>query len=138
MSNNISFVGRVGQPPELKEVGSSTVLEFSVANDTGFGDRKVTNWFRCAFWGRRGQAVQPYLEKGKQVFITGELTLRKYNDKENVERWSHDVNVNQLDLVGGNPNNSMGGGQQAPSSPAQASSSPAPAPSPETDEDMPF
>jgi single-strand DNA-binding protein len=135
MSNNISFVGRVGSDPELKEVGSSTVLEFRVANDTGFGDRKNTNWFRCAYWGKRAQALEPHLEKGKQIFITGELTLRKYTDREGVERWSPDVNVNQLDFVGGNPNNQggMGGGQEG-----APQSSPAPAPTPETDEDMPF
>lgn len=133
MSNNISFVGRVGSDPELKDVGSSTVLEFRVANDTGFGERKTTNWFRCAYWGRRAQSLQPYLQKGKQVFITGELTLRKYTDREGVERWSPDVNVNQLDFVGGNPNGQNGGGQEGASQ-----SAPAPAPSPETDEDMPF
>ena len=138
MSNNISFVGRVGSDPELKDVGSSTVLEFRVANDTGFGDRKTTNWFRCAYWGRRAQSLQPYLEKGKKVFITGELTLRKYTDRDNIERWSPDVNVNQLDFVGGNPNSQGAQGGSQEEGAAQASPAPAPAPSPETDEDMPF
>jgi len=137
MSNSISFVGRVGNDPELKEVGSNSVLEFRLANDTGFGDRKITNWFRCAYWGKRAQALAPHLQKGKQIFINGELTLRKYTDKEGVERWSPDINVNQLDFVGGSPSGqsgSTGSSDAGHSGPAHS----APAPSPETDEDMPF
>ena len=127
MSNSISFVGRIGQDPELKDVGSSQVLEFSIANDTGFGDRKTTNWFRCAYWGKRGASVQQYLSKGKQVFITGELTLREYTDKEGAKRISPDLNVSALDFVGSN------GESQAPGQPAPQAPS-----SPETDENMPF
>lgn len=100
MSNCISFVGRLGSDPERKDVGSSQVLEFRIANDTGFGDRKVTSWFRCAYWGKRGASVQQYLSKGKQVFIIGELTLRKY-EKDGQERISPEINIQQLDFVGG-------------------------------------
>ena len=135
MSNNISFVGRIGQDPELKDVGSTTVLEFSVANDTGFGDRKNTNWFRCAYWGKRGESVQQYLSKGKQVFISGELSLREYTDKEGVKKYSPDVNIQSLDFVGGRDEE----GRRVPDAPRQDTGPSQSTPSsPETDEDMPF
>lgn len=129
MSNNISFVGRLGNDPELKDVGSTQVLEFTVANNTGFGDKKTTNWFRCAYWGARAVSVQQYLSKGKQIFITGELTIRKYDKKDGSgEGYSHDINVNAIDFV--SSGSDSGEGQ---------SSAPASAPaSPETDSDMPF
>lgn len=129
MSNNISFVGRVGRDAELKEIGSNVVLEFSVANDTGYGDRKVTNWFNVSMWGKRGQAIQQYILKGKQVFITGELTLRTYTNKDGVEKMSPDVNISHLDFLSGDKEES----DSAPSAPSGGSK-----PSPETDEDMPF
>lgn len=130
MANSISFVGRIGQEPELKDVGSNTVLEFSAASDVGWGDRKVTNWFRCSMWGKRGQNLKQHLTKGKQVFITGELSLRKFTDRDGNERLSPEVNVNQLDFVSGGQDRPMDGGsapapQAAPATPA-------------TDDDMPF
>lgn len=101
MSNSISFVGRLGKDPELKTVGQSQVLEFSIVNETGFGDRKVSSWYVAKYWGNRGASVQQYLSKGSQIFISGELTLRKYTNKEGVEKMSPEINIHSIDFVGG-------------------------------------
>jgi len=100
MSNSVSFVGRLGRDSELKPVGDSNVLEFSVANDVGFGDKQSTNWFRCSLWGKQAVSLEPYLLKGKQVFISGELSLRPWMTKDDVERISPDVRVNTVKFCG--------------------------------------
>ena len=129
MSNNISFVGRLGREPDLKNVGDFTVLEMAVANNTGFGDKQVTNWFKCTVWGKKANSLCQHLNKGSHVFITGELSLRKYTDKDGVEKMSPEVNVSNLDFCGDKQ-----GGESTP-----ASSAPSPAPTTaETEEDMPF
>jgi single-strand DNA-binding protein len=99
MSNNISFVGRLGSDAELKKVGDHTILELNVANNTGFGDKKETTWFKCTIWGSRGEKIQSYLTKGKQVFISGELTLRKFTNKEGVEKTSAEIKVDNIDFI---------------------------------------
>ena len=99
MSNSISFMGRVGSDPELKKVGENTVLEFSVADNVGFGDRQVTNWYRCAIWGKRGTSLQPHIMKGGKLFVTGVLTLRKW-EKDGVEKISPDVKVEGIEFAG--------------------------------------
>ena len=101
MSNNLSLVGRVGKDSELKQVGQHQLLEFSLAGDTGFGDKKVTSWFNCAIWGERAEKIQGYITKGKQVYVSGELTLRKYTTKEGKEGVSADLKVSQVDFIGG-------------------------------------
>ena len=53
MSNNISLVGRLSKDPELKKVGDHELLELNIASDVGYGERKVTNWFKCQVWGKR-------------------------------------------------------------------------------------
>jgi len=139
MSNSISFLGRVANDPELKEVGQNTILELSVADNVGFGDRQVTNWFRCTLWGKRATSLQPHISKGKQVFVTGQLTLRKYTDREGVERMSPEIRVDQLEFAGGGSNSGGGGDSySAPASNASAGTASAPPASPETDDDMPF
>ena len=99
MSNSISFVGRLGLDAELKQIGENTVLEFRVANNVGWGSRETTNWFRCSLWGRQAQNLAQYLLKGKQVYVSGELSLRPYTNREGIERLSADVKVNNIDLV---------------------------------------
>jgi len=126
----MSFVGRLGSDAELKHVGDYSVLEFNVANNTGFGDKKNTNWFRCTIWGGRGEKLQSYLTKGKQVFVTGELTLRKYTTNDGAEKTSAEIKIDQVDFISGGD----GGGM-----PASDSAPPVEAPStPEGEEDLPF
>ena len=112
MSNSISFIGNLGGDAELKQVGENTVLEFSVGDSTGFGDRKVTNWLRCGLWGTRGSKIAEYLTKGTKVFVSGELTLRPWTTSEGVERISPDVNVHSIDFAGGKQDSPQA--QQAP------------------------
>jgi len=125
MSNSLSFVGRLGSDPELKEVGSTTVLEFSIANNVGYGDKKSTNWLRAAIWGKQGESLQKFLEKGKEVFVTGELVIRSY-EKDGVQKFSNDLKVSALDFVSGS--GSDGGGSSNTAAPATE----------ETSEDLPF
>lgn len=134
MSNNLSFVGHVANDPELKQVGQNDVLEFTVANNVGFGDRRSTNWFRCAVWGRRAVNLQPHLSKSKQVFVSGQLTLREYTNRDGEKRISSDVRVNELEFTG----SGNGASQQNTDVPAPASQQNKAASSPETEEDMPF
>lgn len=131
MSNNISFVGHIGNEPELKKIGENDLLELNVANNVGFGDKRSTNWFRCSIWGKRAISLQPHLSKGKQVFITGQLTLREYTNAEGQKRISPDIRVGELEFF----NTGHGADHQNSSS----SSAPAtPASTPETEDDMPF
>ena len=99
MSNSIAFIGHLGQDAELRRVGENTVLEFRVANNVGYGERKFTNWFSCTLWGKQAQSLEPMLLKGKQVFVTGELTLRPWTTREGVERLSPDVRCNNVHLI---------------------------------------
>lgn len=99
--NSITFDGRLAADSELRYTPSGEpVLSFRVASDIGFGERKTTNWFSCQVWGKRGESLQPYLGKGQQVTVYGQLTLREWQDKEGNKRLSPDVRVNEISLQG--------------------------------------
>jgi single-strand DNA-binding protein len=103
MSNSINFLGNIVRDPELKQVGENSVLEFNCANNVGFGDRQVTNWFRCTMWGKRAQSLSDHLKKGQQIFVIGQLSLKKFTNKDGVEQISPDVRVSEIEFVrGGN------------------------------------
>lgn len=113
---SITVAGRLGKDSELRQAGSSQVLSFSVAGDTGFGDRKQSHWFNCSLWGNQGVALQQYLKKGQQVTVIGEYSEREYDGKQYKE-----LRVNQIELQGSksdNQNNQQG--YQQPSQNNQA------------------
>ena len=112
MSNNISLVGRLSKDPELKKVGDHELLELNIASDVGYGERKVTNWFKCQVWGKRATSLSNHLGKGKQVFITGEFCARPYEGK-NGKGISNEIKVSELSFVGGGGSDNQGGSSSA-------------------------
>lgn len=110
--NNWSFTGNLGKECEQRVTpNGDAIVSFSVAVKSGFGDKETTTWARCAMFGKRGEAVAPYLNKGQQVAIVGEVTLREY-EKDGQKRHSLEVRVNDLTLIGGKPSSSDSAPQQ--------------------------
>lgn len=94
---NLTASGNLGRDAELKTVGGSTVCNFSVGAQSGFGDKKKTEWISCGLWGRLGESVADFLKKGVSVTVSGELSTREYNGKNYME-----MRVNQIRIHGAN------------------------------------
>jgi len=95
------FTGRVGRDAELRTTQSGEkVLGFTVANDVGFGDRKTTQWADCSIWGRRAEALAPYIKKGDKVTVSGELKLEEFQRRDGTPGSKLSVRVNEIELGG--------------------------------------
>ncbi len=100
--NNLNFVGNIGRDCETRfTTGGDPITSFSAALSSGYGEKKLTTWLNCSIFGKRGEALAPYLKKGAQVAITGEFAARPYTNKEGAEKLSLEVRVSDLTLVGG-------------------------------------
>ncbi len=77
----ITVAGRMSADAEVRQAGGNEVTSFNLAVDQGWGDKKVTNWFRVSIWGKKGSGAAPYLLKGSQITVVGELEIGTYNDK---------------------------------------------------------
>jgi len=106
MSNVFSFTGAIGRDAEVRSTpNGQAVLSFTVANNIGFGDRQKTLWVRVTVWGKRAEgALQNYLKKGQQVFVSGELSQNEYQAQDGTTKSSLELNANIVDLVGGSRN----------------------------------
>jgi len=96
-----NFTGNLGKTAEQRfTTGGDSVVSFSVAVKSGYGDKATTTWANCQMWGKRGESVLQYLTKGQLVGISGEVTLRTYEKKEGGTGFSLEVRVNDLTLLG--------------------------------------
>jgi len=76
MYHRITIAGNVGRDPEMKYAADGTAFTtFSVAASDGYGDKKITIWFRCTVWGKRAETANTYLAKGSKVLIEGRLRV---------------------------------------------------------------
>ena len=102
--NSWSFTGNLGNAAEQRFTpAGDSVVSFSVATKSGFGDKATTTWARCSMFGKRGEAVIQYLQKGQMVGIVGELAAREWTNKEGAKQTSIEVRVNDLSLLGAKP-----------------------------------
>lgn len=101
---NITVAGRLGQDSKLATTqAGKDVLNFTVAVDQGYGDRKQTNWWRVSLWGERGRKLAQYLRKGSQVTVTGNFELGEYEGKPQLN-----IMANEIALQGGKQDGSQG------------------------------
>jgi single-strand DNA-binding protein len=99
--NTGTFAGNIGRDAETKTVGDTTVTNFSLAVNTGFGDKKSTLWVGCAMWGSRGQKLEQYLTSGTKVAVSGDIDVRAYSAKDGTPKAEMTCNVQRLTLQGG-------------------------------------
>lgn len=104
--NNVSLVGRLTRDAELKYTTTGNgICEFALA----VNERKkqgdewvdVANYFDVTLFGRRGEALNQYLVKGKQVGISGRLQQQRWENKEGQKRSRVVVIAAEIDLLGG-------------------------------------
>lgn len=160
MSVNLAIlVGNVGQNPDIKVFdGGTKKATFSLATSEKYKDRngevhENTEWHNIVCWRATADVVERFVKKGTQVYIQGKITTRSWEDQNGQKRYTTEIEVANLQLLGGrqdsqNQGQNQGsyGGYQAPTQqPQYATPTPAPAPvasEPNSldpqDEDLPF
>ena len=126
--NKLIISGRLTRDAEVRFIPSGTpVMSFSVANNTGFGDKQKTHFFDCSIFGKRAEGkLKDYMLKGQQVVVEGEVSLNQYQKKDGTAGASLNVFVNNVEL--------MGSSQQS----GTQSSAPTIDKPPPEDDDLPF
>lgn len=108
--NKIIVIGNIGRDPEMKYTSTGqAVTNFSIASNrryTANGEQhNETEWFNCSAWGRLAEIANQYLRKGQQVYIEGRLKSRTYTTQSGETRFSNDININELQMLGQNRDN---------------------------------
>ena len=159
--NKVMLIGNLGSDPEVRSTtGGNKVATFSLATSRTWnsqtGDRQEkTEWHRCVAWNSKGtglaDVVEKWCKKGDKIYVEGRIEYRQWQDKENQTRYSTEINVREMLMLGG-PGGGRGGDFDAESSgraraPAGATAKAGtaapefedfPAALQETDDDLPF
>jgi len=87
--NYCSFIGNLTDDPKLRKTDQGTpVANFSVAvNKPGKrDDRDEPLYMDVQCWEKLAESVDEYLAKGRKVFVSGELQMQRWRDKETDEK----------------------------------------------------
>jgi single-strand DNA-binding protein len=150
--NKAIIVGNLGKDPETRYMpNGEAVCNITVATSERWKDkatgekREITEWHRIVFYRKLAEIAGQYLKKGSPVYIEGRIRTRKWQDKEGQDRYTTEIEANEMQMLGSRegmsdapPRESGGGGASA------GGGRPAPAPQPagsnfnDFEDDIPF
>ena len=131
--NKVTLIGNLGNDPEVRSTtGGNRVATFSLAtsrtwNDAGGQKQEKTEWHRCVVWNTKSSQladiVERYVKKGDKLYVEGRIEYRQWQDKDGQTRYSTEINVRELIMLGGG----SGGGGRGGDFDGESASRPRPA-----------
>jgi single-strand DNA-binding protein len=114
--NKVILVGNLGKDPETRYMpNGKAVTNFSIATSESWKDkqtgeqREQTEWHNIVMYDRLAEIAAEYLKKGSQVYVEGKLRTRKWQDKEGRDRYTTEINANEMQMLGGRAGGGGGG-----------------------------
>ena len=116
--NKVLLMGNLTRDPQLRYLPNSqtAVCEFGLASNrkykTSSGeDREEVLFVDCTAWGRQGEVINQWCQKGKPIFVEGHLKLDTWEDKGGGGKRSKiSVVVDNFQFLGGRDDAGGGAG----------------------------
>ena len=97
--NKVILVGNLGRDPEVRTMqNGGKVCNLSVATSERWRDRNSgemqerTEWHRVVIFDEKlVDVAEKYLQKGRKVFLEGQLQTRKWTDQSGQEKYTTEV-----------------------------------------------
>ncbi len=105
--NKVILIGRLGKDPETRYMPSGeAVTNATLATSENWKDKsgvkqERTEWHNLVFYRRLAEIAGEYLKKGSMIYVEGRLQTRKWQTKEGQDRYSTEIIVNEMTMLGG-------------------------------------
>jgi single-strand DNA-binding protein len=103
--NHYEIGGHLGDDPESREAGGSTLTRLRVCTVRKWHDKKSgkteeeKTWHNVCCWGPLAVTTKKYLRKGRFVRCVGRLRSSKYTDRDGVERLAFELVAHTVDFL---------------------------------------
>ena len=124
--NKVMLIGNVGNDPEIRYLdsnpqgpqGNTKVATFRLATTERYRDRngetrENTEWHNIVAWRNNADLIERFVHKGSQVFIEGKIRTRQWTDQTGNKRYTTEIQVDNLQLLGKRPDAPQGQGGYA-------------------------
>lgn len=113
-------LARLGRDFEVRSAGGESVGDLSLAFTRRLKGEKLTDWVEATLWGKRCEALAPYLKKGGLVAVTLEdLHIETYQGR-NGEGHKLAARVIDIELAGGGDKQNTAAHHETPRQAAQS------------------
>ncbi len=97
--NKVILLGNLGRDPEIRSMHSGKKMaSFSIATSKRWKDRNTqeqkenTSWHNIVVFNEGlVDVIEKYIKKGSKIYVEGELSTRKYQDKDGNDKYTTEV-----------------------------------------------
>jgi single-strand DNA-binding protein len=104
--NQCNFIGNVGKIETRYMPNGEAVTNLSLAcNETwkskDGSKQEKCEWINAVIYRKLAEVAQEYVKVGSPLFITGKMSTRKWQTKEGQDRYTTEIIVNEMTMLGG-------------------------------------
>ena len=78
--NKVILIGRLGRDPESRVTAQGdSMVNFSLATDSGRGEKKTTTWHRVVCYKQPAEFIKTYVKKGDPLYLEGTIINREWD-----------------------------------------------------------
>ena len=104
MANDLNlcqFIGRLGKEPEQSFLpNGDAVVNFTLAVGWKGKDKEGCEWVNVVAFKKLAEIIAQYCTKGQQIYVSGKMRTRKWQDRDGAARYSVEVVADQMQLLG--------------------------------------
>jgi len=107
--NKVILIGNLVADPELRKTSSDiSVCTFRIAVQRRFANQqgvREADFFNIVAWRQTAELCARFLTKGRKCAVVGSLQNRSYDAQDGTKRYITEVVADEVEFIGGNPNN---------------------------------
>ena len=118
--NKVILIGHLGKDPETRFMtNGEAVTNVTLATSENWKDKagekqEKTEWHNLTFYRRLAEVAGEYLKKGALIYVEGKLQTRKWTDKEGKDRYTTEIIVNEMTMLGSKPDSRLVEAEKTP------------------------
>jgi len=104
--NNCCFIGNIGKIESRFMSNGDPVVNLSLACNESYKDKngekvEKTEWVNVVAYKKLAEIISQYCDKGMQIYISGRMQTRKWQDSNGIDRYTTEIIVEEMKMLGG-------------------------------------
>ncbi len=117
--NQCNFIGNIGKIETRYLADGTAVTNLSLAVNEKYKDKtgqivESVEWVNCSLFSKLAEIAEKYCQKGDPLYVSGRMKTRKWQDKEGNDRYSTEIKVSEMQMLGSKGDRPSNDGGQTP------------------------
>ena len=103
--NKVILLGNVGKIDTRYTTGGDPITSFSLALNESYKSKtgekvEKTEWVNCVAYKKLADIMREWVKVGSQIYVEGKIQTRKWQDKEGKDKYTTEVIVSDMKMLG--------------------------------------